>query len=122
MAAIDINLLAQLSAEGMAECLVEGILLACIAASILRLANVKDAATRFAVWMSTLLTMAILPFGTAVWRLQASGATVGAGADPAAVHLGAQWPTTGDHRPRTGDGIALAHCALERRPRHPLAH
>src|SRR5581483_4716769 len=89
--AIDFHAVAQVSAEGMAECLVEGMLLAVIAAWGMWLAGVKDAATRFSVWMCALVTIAMLPFASAIWRSRGDVADAAVSSHPAAIHLPASW-------------------------------
>jgi beta-lactamase regulating signal transducer with metallopeptidase domain len=84
MAAIDLKLAAQLSAEGIAECLIEGAAIAGFAWLALRFARAHNAAIRFAVWLSVLLTIGFLPLLNAVWR-SVSMNQVGLGGSPGGI-------------------------------------
>jgi beta-lactamase regulating signal transducer with metallopeptidase domain len=63
-ALFDFHGIAPAAVEGMAYSLIEGTILALLIYLVLRLVPRKNSGTRFAVWFSTLLAVAILPFLT----------------------------------------------------------
>ncbi len=62
MMALDLNAVSQISAARILDCLVEGTLIAIVAASLLRLARSASSGMRFAVWFSALVAIASLAF------------------------------------------------------------
>lgn len=91
MAAIDLKLLTQLSAEGIAECLIEGAAIAGVAWLALRLSRTHHAAVRFVVWLAVLLTIGLLPLMTAVWRSISTNTTNAAGAPAGLINVPESW-------------------------------
>src|SRR5579872_3079416 len=66
--AIDWNAIAQTSAAQVVDCLVEGTLIAIFAWLVLGMARRQNSGTRFAVWFSALMAIAVLPFfGLSAW-------------------------------------------------------
>lgn len=61
MTALNLHAIAQISAERMLNCLVEGIAIALFAWVLLRLAGQRNSGTRFAVWFCALLAIAVSP-------------------------------------------------------------
>jgi beta-lactamase regulating signal transducer with metallopeptidase domain len=59
--AVSLNALAQTSALHIVDCLVEGTLIAIFAGLVLGVARRQNSGTRFAVWFSTLMAIAVLP-------------------------------------------------------------
>ena len=69
MGALNLKALAQTSASRIADCLIEGALMAMFAGAVMRLARRQSASARFAVWFSALLSIAATPFlGAGLWR------------------------------------------------------
>lgn len=66
-AALDLNAIAQLSAERMVGCLVEGVILTAFAGLLLRLIGRQNSGTRFAVWFSVLLAIPALAVSGGAW-------------------------------------------------------
>jgi beta-lactamase regulating signal transducer with metallopeptidase domain len=73
-----LNAVAQIFAVRLLDSLIEGGVICLCAALILRLVPRQDAATRFAVWFSTLVAVAFLPWVNGAW-LHAGVANVAAG-------------------------------------------
>src|ERR1039457_6767416 len=74
----DLAVIARTSAERIVYCLVEGTLVAAFAGCMVRVLRGRNAGTRFAVWFSAMVAIAVLPLLGGVWG---SGAgTVGSGA------------------------------------------
>lgn len=68
LTAINWNTLAQASAAQLVDCLVEGSLIAIFAGLALGIARRQPSGTRFAVWFSSLIAIALLPiFGVSSW-------------------------------------------------------
>jgi len=87
MLAWDVNTIAQTSAAQIADCLLEGTLIAFFAAFLLRLPRRQSSATRFVVWFSALITIVAMPlFGNSWWS-----SLVGEQAKPAAVTVPVRW-------------------------------
>jgi beta-lactamase regulating signal transducer with metallopeptidase domain len=61
-AAFNLNAIAQASTVQIVDCLVEGTLVAIFTGSVLRLIRRQSSVTRFAVWFSALMAIAVLPF------------------------------------------------------------
>jgi len=59
--ALNLHAIAQMSAERMLNCLVEGTAIALFAGVLLRLAGRRNSGTRFAVWFCALLAIAVSP-------------------------------------------------------------
>src|SRR6201987_1907767 len=78
--------IAQMSAERMLNCLVQGLLIALFAWIVLRIIGRRNSGTRFAVWFCALLAIAATPF---LQISLAGAAPVARG--PAAVTLPANW-------------------------------
>jgi len=66
-AALDLNAIAQFSAERMVGCLVEGVILTAFAGLLLRVIGRQNSGTRFAVWFSVLLAIPALAMSGGVW-------------------------------------------------------
>src|SRR6202142_4282783 len=60
-AALNLNQLARICAGRMLNCMLEGIAIALFAWILLRIVGRRNSSTRFAVWFSALLAIAILP-------------------------------------------------------------
>ena len=58
----NLNAIAQASTVQIVDCLVEGTLVAIFTGSVLRLIRRQSSVTRFAVWFSALMAIAVLPF------------------------------------------------------------
>jgi len=76
MTAFDFNSVAQMLSTGIMDSLVEGTLVAALAAAVLRFARGQSAGVRFAVRFCALLAIA-LPLLGAAWRTQQAGASLG---------------------------------------------
>jgi beta-lactamase regulating signal transducer with metallopeptidase domain len=61
-ASLNLNAIAQASTVQIVDCLVEGTLVAIFTWSVLRLIRRQSSVTRFAVWFSALMAIAVLPF------------------------------------------------------------
>ena len=61
MPAISLPMLAQMSVERLLNCLGEGMVIAGFAWTLLRLLGRKNSGTRFAVWFSALVAIAVSP-------------------------------------------------------------
>src|SRR5437868_2471107 len=61
-----LQMLAQVSADQMVNCLVEGVVIGFLAWGVLRLSGRTGAVTRFAVWFSALLAIATLPVASLI--------------------------------------------------------
>jgi beta-lactamase regulating signal transducer with metallopeptidase domain len=64
IAPFHLQTIAETSASGLVDCLIEGTLIALCAALALRLHRQKNSGTRFAIWFSALMAIAALPFLT----------------------------------------------------------
>jgi len=62
MNALDMHFVAQLSMEMLANCLAQGTVIALFAWLLLRMIGRRNSGTRFAVWFSALLAIAVVPF------------------------------------------------------------
>lgn len=71
-AALDLNTLAQLSAERMASCLVEGVALALLAGLLLRVVRRQNSGTRFTVWFAVLVAIGALAVLGGAWTSSVS--------------------------------------------------
>ncbi len=98
MTALDWNAIAQISAARIVDCLVEGTLIALFAGLVARLARRQNSSTRFAIWFSALLAIALLPLLSAVWSARAAASATGIASHPAitlpsslALYLCAAW-------------------------------
>lgn len=60
-AAFTLNSIAQVSALRIVDCLVEGTLITIFAVLLLKLARRQNSGTRFAIWFSTLIAIAVVP-------------------------------------------------------------
>jgi len=60
-ATLSLNHLARMSAEGMLNCMLDGIVIGLFAWVLLRVVGQRNSSTRFAVWFSALLAIAALP-------------------------------------------------------------
>lgn len=90
MTALDLNTLAQISAERMVNCLVEGIVLAGLAGLLLRVVRRQNSGTRFALWFSVLVAIALLAVFGGGWASSVSLAP----ATPGPVRLGITLPVS----------------------------
>jgi beta-lactamase regulating signal transducer with metallopeptidase domain len=70
MAAFDLHTIAQYSALRIVESLAEGMVIFAFAAVLLRIVPRQSAGTRFAIWFSTLMAIAIAPVVTGIWSSQ----------------------------------------------------
>ena len=61
IAALNLELLAQISAERILNCAAEGVVIALLAGLLLRVMGSRNSGTRFAVWFAALLGIAALP-------------------------------------------------------------
>ncbi len=73
IAAFELQSVAQYMALRVAESIVEGMVIFAFAASVCRLVPKPNAKTKFAVWFSSLLAIALAPVATGIWSSQASG-------------------------------------------------
>jgi beta-lactamase regulating signal transducer with metallopeptidase domain len=69
--ATDLNAIAQTSAIQIVDCLVAGTLISIFASVVLGAARLQNSGTRFAVWFSALIAIAILPLLDGLWRSHA---------------------------------------------------
>jgi len=74
---VDWNAIAQASAIQVVDCLVEGTLIAIFAGLVLGTLRQRNSGTRFAVWFSALIAIAMVPLVSGSWRLHGAGATAG---------------------------------------------
>jgi len=65
-AAFNLHAIAQASAVQIVNCLIEGTLIAAFAGAVLRAARLRSSSTKFAVWFSALIGIAVLPALAAV--------------------------------------------------------
>jgi beta-lactamase regulating signal transducer with metallopeptidase domain len=73
LAAFDLHTVAQYSALRIVESLAEGTVICGFAALLLRIIPRQSAGTRFAIWFSALVAIAIAPVATGVWSAQFPG-------------------------------------------------
>jgi beta-lactamase regulating signal transducer with metallopeptidase domain len=66
-AALDLNAIAQISAERMVDCLVEGVVLSAFAGLLLRVMRRQNSGTRFAVWFAVLLAIPLVAVSGGAW-------------------------------------------------------
>jgi len=85
----ELQAIAQMSATQIVSCLLEGTLIALIAALVLRLSPRQSSGTRFVVWFSALMAIAALPFLTNVVRWH--GVAPAAGTNRPAITLPSSW-------------------------------
>jgi len=64
--AIPLNAIAQTSAVQLVNCLIAGTLIAIVAGAVLRAARLRNSSTKFAVWFSALMGIAVVPALTGV--------------------------------------------------------
>jgi len=93
--AINLHTIAQLSAERMLNCIVEGMAIALFAWLLLRIIGLQDSGrqnsgTRFAVWFVALFAIAALPFLGAVVP---AGAIASSGVSHPAITVPGSWAT-----------------------------
>jgi beta-lactamase regulating signal transducer with metallopeptidase domain len=81
-----LHIIAQMSAERMLNCLVQGLLIALFAWIVLRIIGRRNSSTRFAVWFCALLAIAATPF-LQISLADAARVTRG----PAAITLPSNW-------------------------------
>jgi len=79
----DWNAIAQASTLQIVDCLVEGTLIAIFAGLVLGVARRQNSGTRFAVWFSALISIAILPLLDGSWWSHAAGVPAGTVGQPA---------------------------------------
>jgi bla regulator protein blaR1 len=70
LAALDLHTIAQYSALRIVESLAEGIVIFAFAAVLLRIVPRQSAGTRFAIWFSALMAIAVAPVVTGIWSSQ----------------------------------------------------
>ncbi len=80
---VEWNAIAQASALQIVDCLVEGTLIAIFAGLVLGVVRRRNSGTRFAVWFSALMAIAILPFLGSAWWLHGADAMAGTVSQPA---------------------------------------
>lgn len=73
IAAFELQSIAQYMALRVVESIVEGTVIFAFAASVCRLVPKANAKTKFAVWFSSLIAIALAPVATGIWSSQASG-------------------------------------------------
>lgn len=89
--ALDWNAVAQTSALRIVDCLVEGTLIALCASMALRLARQRNSGTRFAVWFSALMAMAVLPLLRGTLWLHGGGVASGGITNHSAIIVPSSW-------------------------------
>jgi Zn-dependent protease with chaperone function len=122
---IDLNAIARISAVQIVDCLVEGTLIAMFAGLVLTMVRRQNSGTRFAVWFSALMAIAVLPFlGGGFWAHTGGVPTVGS--RPAitlpgswAVYLFAAWAAIAAWR-LAGVGRGLWHLYVLRKSCVPV--
>jgi len=87
----DLAAIARASAERIVYCLVEGTLVAAFAGCLVPVLRGRNAGTRFAVWFSALVAIALLPLLGGVWGWGAGPAESGALAGRSAITLPSSW-------------------------------
>ena len=87
----DFAVIARTSAERIVYCLVEGTLVAAFAGCLVPVLRGRNAGTRFAVWFSAMVAIAVLPLLGGVWGTGAGRAVSGALAARAAITLPSSW-------------------------------
>jgi beta-lactamase regulating signal transducer with metallopeptidase domain len=87
----DLAAIARTSAERIVYCLVEGTLVAAFAACLVPALRGRNAGTRFAVWFSAMIAIAVLPWLGGVWGWGAGPAESGALAARSAITLPSSW-------------------------------
>jgi beta-lactamase regulating signal transducer with metallopeptidase domain len=90
IAPFNLNVIAQISALRIVDCLVEGTLVTVFATLLLRVTRRQSAATRFAVWFSALVAIAALPLLGSAWWSHADR-TPAQALIPAAITLPSSW-------------------------------
>ncbi len=83
----NLDQLARICTERMLSCMIEGVAVGLFAWTLLRIVGRRNSSTRFAVWFSTLLAIAVLP----VFRGAASSASSSRAASVAAITLPGSW-------------------------------
>ena len=83
----DLAAIARTSAERIVYCLVEGTLVAAFAGCLVPVLRGRNAGTRFAVWFSAMVAIAVLPLLGGVWGSGAGPAVSGALAARSAITL-----------------------------------
>lgn len=73
---LDWNAIAQASALQIVDCLIEGTLIAIFAGLVVGAARRQNSGTRFAVWFSSLIAIAILPLLGGSWWSRVAGAQI----------------------------------------------
>jgi beta-lactamase regulating signal transducer with metallopeptidase domain len=104
----DIAVIARLSAERIVYCLVEGTLVAAFAGCLVPVLRGRNAGTRFAVWFSAMVAIAVLPLLGGVWGSGAGPAVSGAQAARSAITLPSSWALYLFGVWATGAALALA--------------
>jgi beta-lactamase regulating signal transducer with metallopeptidase domain len=89
-AAFNLNAIAQASTVQIVDCLVEGTLVAIFTGSVLRVIRRQNSVTRFAVWFSALMAIAILPLFAGSFGSHVAPSSFGAAVRPA-VTLPGTW-------------------------------
>jgi beta-lactamase regulating signal transducer with metallopeptidase domain len=87
----DLAAIARASAERIVYCLVEGMLVAAFAGCLVPILRGRNAGTRFAVWFSAMVAIAVLPLLGGVWGSGAGPAESGALAVRSAITLPSSW-------------------------------
>jgi beta-lactamase regulating signal transducer with metallopeptidase domain len=87
----DLAVIARTSAERIVYCLVEGTLVAAFAGCLVPVLRGRNAGTRFAVWFSAMVAIAVLPLLGGVWGSGAGPAVSGALRARSAITLPGSW-------------------------------
>jgi beta-lactamase regulating signal transducer with metallopeptidase domain len=81
--------IAQISAVWIVDCLLEGVLIALLAAFVSRLSKRQSSATRFVVWFCALMAIAATPLASDLFAPH--GGTLGSGTGRAVITLPGEW-------------------------------
>jgi beta-lactamase regulating signal transducer with metallopeptidase domain len=87
----DLAVIARMSAERIVYCLVEGTLVAAFAGCLVPVLRGRNAGTRFAVWFSAMVAIAVLPLLGGVWGAGAAPALSGGLKARSAITLPGSW-------------------------------
>ncbi|MBZ5704659.1 MAG: M56 family metallopeptidase [Acidobacteriia bacterium] len=90
-AALNLNAIAQISAERLVDCLVEGVIITACVGLLLRVIRRQNSGTRFAVWFSVLLAIPLLAVSGGIWASVAGIVPATAGAVRPAITVPASW-------------------------------
>ena len=88
--AFDFRTIAEVSANGIVDCLILGTFIAVLAGLLLHVTRRQSAETRFSVSLASLMAIAMLPFTEAIWKAHRAGSAV-ATTSHAAITLPGSW-------------------------------